>query len=158
MDEQKEVKRRGRPPKPKDHEPQQSVPLRSEEGGRTGSDLAGGSQRGRSSGAGSRKRGVKYIGQARSEAAIDLPYLASCDPAVRPVDLTRMIQRGKKIHEPTLKLFRALQSVPLGTIPSELKAGDPFVGGRGRSSVLTITLDHIHTRKRHSTQIACRPG
>ncbi len=67
------------------------------------------------------KRGDITLDKQKSEAAIDMAYLARCSPAVKKADLLRLRAVKKKIPEPVLYLHGKLSDLPHSAIPFKLK-------------------------------------
>ena len=67
-----------------------------------------------------RKQSVKAINQERSAKTVDLDTLSTCDPALLPLSSFAARRQG---HLPPAvhHLFKQLQSLPPGLVPSELK-------------------------------------
>ncbi|KAL9123594.1 MAG: hypothetical protein Q9217_006989 [Psora testacea] len=68
-----------------------------------------------------KKKGVKRLDQAMSEASIDMAYLATCAPAIRQTDFPSLRAAKKDIPTTVIGLYNKLRNVPHGVIPSELK-------------------------------------
>ena len=65
------------------------------------------------------KKGVKDVGQAVSNAAVDLPFLAQCIPNLQPASYADLIA-AKQMPEKVKSLYWKLQ-IPAGVIPRELR-------------------------------------
>ena len=65
------------------------------------------------------KKGVKNVGQAVSNAGIDLPFLGQCTPNLVPATFEDL-EAENKIPEKVKSLYWKLQ-IPFGVIPRELK-------------------------------------
>ena len=66
------------------------------------------------------KKGVKDVGQAVSNAAVDLPFLAQCKPNLQPASYADLIA-ANQVPENVKALYWKLKDIPAGVIPRELK-------------------------------------
>lgn len=76
-----------------------------------------------------RKRNTRYLDQPRTVAAIDIPFLQSCSPAIRLLDYhaIRASVKAQTIPTQVQHLHTTLQNIPHGLIPSELKVDPSFL-------------------------------
>ena len=101
------------------------------------------------------KRGVKDVGQAVSNAAVDIPFLSQCIPNLRPASYADLTA-AKKVPEKVKSLYWKLQ-IPSAVIPRELKVRYCCTLSSPSAAFANLPLGILRCRGKHPTEERCPP-